>query len=94
MFSCANEALRIRRSDGRYSKQPGQNDKQVETAVESILELDEVTMGIFWKNRTHGKLQRTSSSDCPAGIDRAKLFQLPAEAGSPSVFVVGSQSAH
>lgn len=54
-----------------------QNDRQVETAVESILELGEVTMGVL------GEIERMVGSGvrrfqiAQEGINRAKFLQLP-----------------
>jgi len=78
MFSRANGALRIGRSDGRCSKQSDQNDSQVEAAVESILELGEVTLGVLGEiERMVGSRERRLQI-AQVGIDRAKLLQLHA----------------
>ena len=49
MFSRANDALGMRRSDGRSAKQPIQDDGQIEAPVEPILDLSEITMTVLHK---------------------------------------------
>ena len=83
----------MRRSDGQCSKQSDQNDRQVEAAVESILELGEVTMGVL------GEIERMVGSGerrlqiAQEDIDRAKLLQLHAgrTAAGDGALVSGSR---
>src|ERR1035437_9118720 len=84
MFSPPQEALRTRWCDDRGDQQALQDGRQIETAIETILDLSEIAVSIFGKvegmvGSRVGGLQVAEES-----IDRTELLQLGAVWTAPA----------